>query len=149
MPGFDASDDFAFDKPAQVACRHLAEDFRCTIHARRAALGMGGCIAHDCLGAGQRVCEALAPDLDWRAGPEARARLAEVFAATRAVHGVLELLAAAERLPLTGTQEAERRALVAELRAEDADQIIARATGPAPDQARAFLRSLAAGLSAG
>ena len=52
---FARSADFAFDKPAGEACRHLAGDHRCGIHDRLTESGMPGCVAYDCFGAGQAV----------------------------------------------------------------------------------------------
>jgi hypothetical protein len=54
-PSFAASADFAFSKPAGVACRHLAADASCSIHDRLIPSGFAGCVAYDCFGAGQRV----------------------------------------------------------------------------------------------
>ena len=54
-PAFAASADFAFTKPAGIACRHLAADASCTIHDRLIPSGFPGCVAYDCFGAGQRV----------------------------------------------------------------------------------------------
>jgi hypothetical protein len=54
-PAFVASSDFAFSKPAGVACRHLAADASCSIHDRLIPSGFPGCVAYDCFGAGQRV----------------------------------------------------------------------------------------------
>ena len=54
-PAFAASSDFAFSKPAGVACRHLAADASCSIHDRLIPSGFSGCVAYDCFGAGQRV----------------------------------------------------------------------------------------------
>ncbi|HEY7103818.1 MAG TPA: pentapeptide repeat-containing protein [Mycobacteriales bacterium] len=55
VPAFAASADFAFSKPAGVACRHLAADASCSIHDRLIPSGFPGCVAYDCFGAGQRV----------------------------------------------------------------------------------------------
>jgi hypothetical protein len=54
-PAFAASAEFAFSKPAGVACRHLGADSRCGIHERLRPAGLAGCVAYDCFGAGQRV----------------------------------------------------------------------------------------------
>jgi Pentapeptide repeats (8 copies) len=54
-PAFAASADFAFSKPAGVACRHLDTDARCSIHDRLVPSGFPGCVAYDCFGAGQRT----------------------------------------------------------------------------------------------
>jgi hypothetical protein len=60
-PAFVRSADFAFSKPAGVACRHLDAGARCEIHARLLPAGMRGCVAYDCFGAGQRVVALLGP----------------------------------------------------------------------------------------
>ncbi len=52
---FSVSDGFPSDKPAGIPCSHLLPDFRCTIHSQLSACGMKGCLAFDCLGAGQRT----------------------------------------------------------------------------------------------
>ncbi len=52
---FRRSADFAFDKAAGEACRHLAGDHRCRIHTTLLDDGMRGCVAYDCFGAGQEV----------------------------------------------------------------------------------------------
>ena len=54
---FSTSADFAFDKAAGTACRHLRADHRCDIHARLREEGMRGCVAYDCFGAGQTVTQ--------------------------------------------------------------------------------------------
>jgi hypothetical protein len=54
---FARSADFAFDKPAGESCRHLAVDHRCRIHEELYDVGMRGCVAYDCFGAGQAVTQ--------------------------------------------------------------------------------------------
>lgn len=58
---FTRSADFAFDKPADVSCRHL-DGTACGIHDRLRTDGFPGCAAFDCFGAGQRVTR------DYKAG---------------------------------------------------------------------------------
>lgn len=73
IPPFDAAQGFGFDKPAETACRHLCAEHRCGIHDELIPRGFEGCVAFDCLGAGQRLT-ALAVErfggADWRARPE-------------------------------------------------------------------------------
>jgi hypothetical protein len=73
IPPFDAEQGFGFDKPAETACRHLCADHRCGIHEALIPRGFEGCVAFDCLGAGQRLT-AFALErfgsADWRARPE-------------------------------------------------------------------------------
>jgi hypothetical protein len=54
---FTRSADFAFDKAAGERCRHLAVDHRCHIHEELYDVGMRGCVAYDCFGAGQAVTQ--------------------------------------------------------------------------------------------
>jgi hypothetical protein len=117
IPPFDALQGFGFDKPAETPCQHLCADHRCGIHADLMGQGFEGCVAFDCLGAGQRLT-ALAVakfgSADWRARPEVARWL---FAAYPRLRQVQEWLA---RLTLTGTVlgSAELQALAAELDAE-------------------------------
>jgi hypothetical protein len=85
---FEASDDFAFDKPAGVRCRHLTRADRCGVYARRDALGCSGCAGYDCYGAGQRVT---------RAYPSEHERNA-AFLIARVIHELLWLLTEAQKL---------------------------------------------------
>jgi hypothetical protein len=56
---FEASEDFAIDKPAGVACKHLQGDARCRIHADLVRRGFPGCTVYDCYGAGPRATRAF------------------------------------------------------------------------------------------
>jgi hypothetical protein len=85
---FDASEDFAFAKPANAPCKNLTRDCRCAIHDELVPRGMSGCAVYDCYGAGQRVTRAFA-DPDERNAAFMRLRVA---------HELLWLLAGA--LPL-------------------------------------------------
>ena len=69
IPPFDAIQGFGFDKPAETPCQHLCADFRCGIHADLVPRGFEGCVAFDCLGAGQRLTAmavARFDSADWR-----------------------------------------------------------------------------------
>ena len=70
IPPFDAVQGFGFDKPAETPCHHLCADHRCGIHTELIDRGFSGCVAFDCLGAGQRLT-AMAVErfgsADWRA----------------------------------------------------------------------------------
>jgi Pentapeptide repeats (8 copies) len=97
-PAFARSADFAVDKPAGTPCTHLAEDFRCAIHADLRDRGFAGCTVFDCLGAGQRVTAAFA-GRDWRT-PEVAAPMFAAFGSARQVHELLWYLdEARERAP--------------------------------------------------
>jgi hypothetical protein len=87
---FEASDDFAIDKPAGISCPYLGRDCRCAIHSELLERGFRGCAIYDCHGAGQRVTRAFA------AAPDTSARDTsardEAFLVLRIVHELLWLL---------------------------------------------------------
>ncbi len=85
-PAFVASSEFAFTKPARTPCRHLTADDRCAVHAELGSRGMGGCVAFDCLGAGQQVV-AGAAGRHWRDDPDGA-----LFDALEVLTGLHELL---------------------------------------------------------
>ncbi len=118
IPPFDAVQGFGFDKPAETACRHLCADHRCGIHGDLIERGFSGCVAFDCLGAGQRLTALAAARFgtvdDWRARPDVARWL---FAAYPKVREAQEWLA---RLSLAATVsgQAPPQALAAELEAD-------------------------------
>lgn len=93
IPPFDAEQGFGFDKAAETPCHHLCADHRCGIHDALIPRGFEGCVAFDCLGAGQRLT-ALALErfgsTDWRERPEVARWL---FAAYPRMRQVQEWLA--------------------------------------------------------
>lgn len=101
---FVASTDFAFDKPAGVACRHLGPDSRCGIHDRLRPEGMPGCVVYDCFGAGQHVVQVTMAGADWRQSAGTAERMFEVFAVMRQLHELawylVEALALAAARPV-------------------------------------------------
>lgn len=117
IPPFDALQGFGFDKPAETPCQHLCASNRCGIHDDLIERGFSGCVAFDCLGAGQRLT-ALAVarfgDADWRGRPEVARWL---FAAYPRMREAQEWLA---RLSLAATVSgsAALQALADELGAE-------------------------------
>jgi len=112
---FDRGDSFAIDKAAGAACPHLDMAYRCDIHADKGRRGFSGCIAYDCLGAGQRVSQELFGGQSWRDGPAISKRMQDAFRAMREVHRLLELLQTAAALPLDPAQSDEHSRLVAAL----------------------------------
>ena len=116
-PAFAASADFAIDKPAGTPCRHLAEDFRCGIHADLRERGFPGCTVFDCFGAGQQITQVTFGGRSWRESPElARAQFA-VLPGMRQLHEMLWYLAEALALPAAGPLHAEVRARAVEIEA--------------------------------
>lgn len=142
---FEPSEDFAIHKPAGAACPHLRGDFGCAIHAEREARGFPGCIAFDCLGAGQRVVQDVLPGVDWQAGEAQRRRVIETFRALRELHRLLQLLHTAGHLPLPRAEEAERQRLIEALDPDAgwSEAGLARfEAGPLPKRVAAFLHGL-------
>jgi pentapeptide repeat protein len=109
-PAFAASADFAFTKPAGIACRHLAADASCTIHDRLIPSGFPGCVAYDCFGAGQRVV-AL-----YGGGPRS-APMLSAYETVRQLHELLwyvaDALSRPQAAPVHGALADARRAIEA------------------------------------
>jgi hypothetical protein len=112
---FDASDAFAFDKPACVACRHLADDNACRIHASLTEQGFRGCTLFDCHGAGQRVTGQVFAGRSWRDDPALLPPIEAAFRVMRRLHEAVALLHQAASLPLSPEQQAARLSLLANL----------------------------------
>ncbi|WP_210506033.1 pentapeptide repeat-containing protein [Naasia sp. SYSU D00057] len=96
---FARSADFAFDKPAGEPCTHLADDFRCRIHADLRPSGFKGCTVFDCFGAGQKVTQQTFGGRTWRQDPEVRRGMFAVFPVIRSLHELLWHLTEALALP--------------------------------------------------
>jgi hypothetical protein len=139
---FDKGAEFAIDKPAGAPCPNLS-GHDCAIHADLAARGFPGCARFDCEGAGQRSV-ALYGGASWRDDPDVLSPMLDTFRHLRRIHGLLNLLVVAGRLPLGPDHERERRSLVAALCPQDMTPGLAAtlATGPIPGRARAFFRDL-------
>jgi uncharacterized protein YjbI with pentapeptide repeats len=88
VPAFAASADFAFDKPAEQACRHLGTNFRCAVHSQLRQRGCAGCAVYDCFGAGQKVSQVTFGGSDWRT-TSSRDQMFAVFPIMRQLHELL------------------------------------------------------------
>ncbi len=117
---FEASDDFAFDKPAGARCANLRPDCRCAIHPRLVERGFSGCTVFDCYGAGPRATRAFAGATDADAARNA------AFLSLRAIHEMLWTLTEAAKLCAPSLA-----ALGAEISAE-VEALDALAAGPTP-----------------
>jgi len=104
---FDKGDDFAFDKNAGEPCRNLS-GHSCTIHDHLKQNGFRGCVAYDCLGAGNRTIQEVFGGKSWRDEPRLMRVMAEAFAGMREVHKRIDLLRAAETLSLNPQDEQVR-----------------------------------------
>ncbi|TNE69488.1 MAG: hypothetical protein EP336_01975 [Rhodobacteraceae bacterium] len=135
---FDAGDMFAHDKPAGLPCHNL-DGFSCSIHADLADRGYRGCVAFDCLGAGQRVTALFSED--WQKRPKLTAPMMEAFRQMRAVQSLHQMLLTAGALPLPDDTRAELRDRIADL--EVAKTGLAALARFDPAEAKRWLKSLA------
>lgn len=105
---FDKGKDFAFDKNPGEACHHLCGHL-CAIHDSLTQKGFPGCVAYDCLGAGNRVVQEVFAGRSWQDEPRLRPLMMEAFSAMREMHKRIDLLRAAEFLALDARDEQTRR----------------------------------------
>ena len=96
---FDKGRDFAFDKNPGEPCRNLS-GHSCAIHDRLSEEGFPGCVAYDCLGAGNRVVQEVFGGQSWQTEPRLTRAMMEAFSAMREVHKRIDLLRAALSLSL-------------------------------------------------
>ncbi len=138
---FDRSSLFAYDKPAGEPCRHLDGASRCRIHATLQADGFGGCVAYDCLGAGQHVTQQMFGGRSWRDDPELLEPMMAALKAHREVRELMVILAQARTLPVPAEVRATMDALVDRLETA-ALQTTTHQIGALVEDARRFLRTL-------
>jgi len=139
----DKGDAFGIDKPAGVPCPNLAHH-RCKIHSQLTSKGFSGCVAYNCIGAGQRTI-ALFDGQSWQDDPDLLPKQLDTFRHVHTIHSLSELLVAAGALPLPKALQTQRLNFLNELApdgftTQTATQI---ATGPLPHQIKTFLQSLA------
>lgn len=86
---FSANDGFPVDKEAGKPCINLQEDFKCKVHIDLKKKGLKGCIAYDCLGAGQKVAQVTFKGQDWRTHPETAMQMFDVFIIMKQLYEIL------------------------------------------------------------
>lgn len=86
---FSASEGFPADKAAGEPCNHLQPDFRCNIFPSLEEQGLKGCLAFDCFGAGQTICQMTFGGRDWRSDPGSASQMIEAFLIMRQLHELL------------------------------------------------------------
>ncbi|SDK58336.1 Uncharacterized protein YjbI, contains pentapeptide repeats, partial [Nonomuraea jiangxiensis] len=106
---FSASADFAADKDAGQPCRHLGDDFGCSIHEQLRQRGYPGCTVYDCFGAGQKVSQVTFGGRSWREEPGTAGQMFAVFPVVRQLHELLWYLAQALTLEPAAPIHAELR----------------------------------------
>lgn len=85
---FSKLDGFPADKNAGTPCIHLNEDFRCAVHGQLGALGLKGCAAYECFGAGQQVSQVTFSGKSWRAEPSLAGVMFDTFLIMRQLHEI-------------------------------------------------------------
>ncbi|WP_272004905.1 hypothetical protein [Roseovarius sp. ZX-A-9] len=111
---FDKGEDFAFDKNPGEPCRNLS-GHSCSIHDKLKQDGFPGCVAYDCLGAGNRVVQEVFGGRTWQNEPRLMPVMMEAFSGMREVHKRIDLLRAAEALPLEPRDKQTRQGFLARL----------------------------------
>lgn len=93
---YTKTDGFPSDKKAGMPCKYLQTDFRCGVHPERAERNFRGCMAYECIGAGQKVT-GLYSKKNWRANPEIADQMFQDFWTVTQYHQMLWYLAEASR----------------------------------------------------
>ncbi|WP_395018652.1 pentapeptide repeat-containing protein [Robinsoniella peoriensis] len=109
---FSKSEGFPNDKPAGKPCTNLMSDFSCAVHKKLMQYNLKGCMAFDCLGAGQKVTSDIYGGVSWKQRPEAASEIFQVFLAVWQLHQMVWYLAEAAAV------------IPAEKLAEDIDALI-------------------------
>lgn len=86
---FTKSDGFPNNKEAGKPCINLKSDFTCAVHSKLTSKGLKGCVAYDCLGAGQKVAQVTFRGIDWNNEPQKADALFEAFLIMRQLHELL------------------------------------------------------------
>lgn len=95
---FSASEGFPVDKEAGKPCINLQPNFRCKVHKNLREMGLKGCTAYDCFGAGQMVAQNTYGGHDWRKFPESAKEMYDAFLIMRQIHEMLWYLTEALRV---------------------------------------------------
>jgi hypothetical protein len=143
---FDAGDRFAHDKPAGMPCHNLhASNPRqgCTIHKDLTSAGYSGCVAYDCLGAGQRVTALFSET--WKDTPRLAGPMMQAFRIMRDVQDLGQMLEASKALPLPKPIQNERADWLGQLCEvqDNLEALQAFETDGTAGQIRVWLRGLA------
>lgn len=111
---FDRGKGFAFSKNQGEPCRNLS-GHSCSIHADLKRKGFPGCVAYDCLGAGNRVVQEVFGGQSWRTEPRLSRLMMEAFSAMTEMHKRIDLLRAAGTCDLAPAHEEMRLDLLRQL----------------------------------
>jgi Uncharacterized low-complexity proteins len=76
---YSKQDGFPQDKSAGTPCLKLDAGFRCSVHEKLGELGLKGCAAYECFGAGQQVSQVTFAGESWRSQPASAGMMFRVF----------------------------------------------------------------------
>lgn len=112
---FSTLDGFPEDKEAGQPCRNLQPDFRCCTHASLKKMGLKGCLAFDCFGAGPKVAQIVFGGRNWQTHKEIASQIFAVFLVMRQLHELLWYLTEALSLQVTRPIHGELQVLLEEI----------------------------------
>lgn len=96
---FSRMDGFPEDKEAGEPCKNLHNDYKCRVHSSLSGLGLHGCMAYDCFGAGQKVTGQIPFKPDWNTIEDQEAeKIFQSFLTVMHLHQTLWYLAEASVL---------------------------------------------------
>lgn len=111
---FAKSEGFPEDKAAGTPCGHLQPDFRCRVHSELGEKKLKGCLAFDCLGAGQKVTQQVYGGRTWREESVSAAEMEQVFVHVWQLQQILGYLLEAQTLAAAQPLADALEALIAE-----------------------------------
>lgn len=111
---YTKTDGFPENKQAGVPCKHVMTDFRCDIHALLKTKKMKGCLAYDCIGAGQKVTQSCYLNENWKTNPDKADEIFRVFMKVFQLHQIAWYLLEGLSLVSDDRTKAEIDALIAE-----------------------------------
>lgn len=76
---YSKQDGFPQDKSAGTPCLKLDAGFRCSVHEKLGELGLKGCAAYECFGAGQQVSQVTFAGESWRSQPASAGMMFRAF----------------------------------------------------------------------
>ena len=109
---FSASDGFPVDKEAGKPCLNLQTDFTCKVHKNLRDMGLKGCIAYDCFGAGQKVSQVTYGGHNWRQASELAKEMFDVFVIMKQLHEMLWYLTEALQIQMDSLIHEELKAML-------------------------------------
>ena len=112
---FSATEGFPVNKDAGKPCINLQDDFRCSVHNNLKKKGLKGCIAYDCIGAGQKVSQVTYGGDDWKRNPESAKQMFDVFIIMRQIHEMLWYLEEALTLQSEHNMKDKLNAMINEI----------------------------------